>query len=193
MKQNERTRFYQLLKTLNNKKLKKWYKLKDLVELKNISYKSLKNMVKDIYEKNKAKGLIFKKGRRYYISYRLLDEFELKQPRKNKSHTWYSHNWESNISYTTKDYYDLEYHQELIKIIKEATPTVNYLSTIEEDKKERLHVHMLADEKHEVLKPILNKVLQFYLEDDFSLYCEKVQLRGPSVDYLTKNPQKLNY
>ena len=188
---NEKQKFYELLKNSNDKKMKKWYKLNDLVELKNISYRSLKNMVIPIYKKHKSTGLIYKKGRRYYISYQIIDEFELKQPRKNKTLTWYSYNWETNISYSTKDRYDIEYHEELIRQIEKATMTVNYLSAIEEDSSGRLHVHMLADMEAEVLKPFLKRILNHYLEEDYSLYCEPVQLRGVSVDYLIKNPQKL--
>lgn len=189
--EQEKEKFYDHLKRSNDKKLKRWYKLKDLVGLKNISYKSLKNMIKPIYDKYQKTGLIYKKGRRYYISYKILDEFELKQPRKQKAKTWYSMAWRTNISYSTKERYDRDYHSEIIKQIEKATLTVNYLSAIEEDKSGRLHVHMLADWNPEALRPVIKKILDFYLEHEYSFYCEPVQLRGPSVDYLIKNPQKL--
>jgi hypothetical protein len=191
--ENEKEKFFQLLKDNNDKKLKKWYKLKDIVGLKNISYKSLKNMIKPIYQKHSKTGLIYKKGRRYYISYKLLDEFCLKQPRNGNKETWYSMDWLANISYTTKDHYDKAYHTEIIRQIKNTTITVNYLSAIEEDKSGRLHVHMLADWHPEILKPAIDKILNFYLEGDYNLYCEPIQLKGACVDYLIKNPQKLIY
>ena len=185
----EDDKYNAIIKEINNKKFKKWYKLKDLVELKNISYKSLKNMVQKIYKTYNPKGLIHKRGRRYYISYRILDKFELKQPRKNKRKTWYSHDWKTNISYSTKDYYNISYHKEVINIIKNLSPTINYLSIIEEDKSGRLHVHMIADETKDKIKPIVKSVLATLLDKDYSLYCENIILRGSSVDYLIKNPQ----
>lgn len=192
--ESEKEKFYEILKENNNKKnLKRWYKLKDLVKLKSIGYKSLKNMVPSIYKTYHPTGLIYKKGRRYYISYKLIDKFQLKQPRKNKLPTWYSFDWQTNISYSTKDFYDKAYHEEIIRQIQSATLTVNYLSSIEEDDNGRLHVHMLADWKPEILKPVINNILKFYIEQDYSLYCEPAQLKGASVDYLLKNPQKLIY
>ncbi|RKS56177.1 hypothetical protein BC962_1157 [Gillisia mitskevichiae] len=188
---SEKEKFYQLMKESNNTRLKKWYKLNDLVGLKNISYKSLKNMVKPIYDKHSKTGLIYKRKGRYFISYKILDEFSLKQPRKCSELNWYSNNWEANISYTTKDKYDLNYHEEIIKQIKSATLTVKYLVAIEADKSGRLHVHMLADCAPELIKTTLTNLLKHYLEEDFNLYCEPVQLKGASVDYLIKNPQKL--
>lgn len=189
--EKEKERFYDILKESNDRRLKRWYKLNDLVPLKNISYKSLKNMVGPIYEKYNKTGLIYKKGRRYYISYKLIDQFNLKQPRKRKDITWYGMDWLANISYTTKDHYDLEYHTEIIKQIKDTTITVNYLSAIEQDKSGRLHVHMLADWNPETLKPVINKILKFYMESDYNLYCEPCQLKGASLDYLIKNPKSL--
>ncbi len=185
----EKRKFYELVRKSNKNTFKKWYKLKDLVELKNISYKSLKNMVKSIYEKHSKTGLIYKKGRRYYISYLILDEFSLKQPRKNKSLNWYSHNWLANISYSTKEFYDLDYHEFIINKIREIFPKVNFLSAVEEDSKSRLHVHMLADKEPAFLKNIIESILTYFIGKEYSFYCEEVQLKGASIDYLRKQTQ----
>lgn len=191
--ESEKERFYELLKESNDKRLKRWYKLKDLVVLKDISYKSLKKMIKPLYLKHSKTGLIYKKGRRYYISYKVLDEFVLKHPRKEKIPNWYNYDWRANISYTTRDKYDLSYHEEIIKQIENATITVNFLSAIEEDLSGRLHVHMLADWDAEVLQPVINNILKFYLGNEYSFYCKPVELKSASIDYLLKNPQKLIY
>lgn len=180
-----------LIKTINQNRYNKWYCLKDLVSIKNISYKSLKNMIKKIFEKYEPKGTIKKVKGKYQIHYSILDAFKLKQPRRNKSPTIYSHNWKSNIVWTTKDYYDRDYHQYLINHLKVITPKVNYLETIEYDKQDRLHVHLLADDEPEVLKPIIAALMQDFLDDDrnYRIYCESVINTGCSVDYLLKNQQ----
>lgn len=179
-----------LIKQINQNKYDKWYSLKDLVAIKNISYKSLKNMVKRIFDKYHSQGTIKKEKGRYHIHYSILDAFKLKQPR-NKTTTIHSHKWLSNIVWTTRDYYDCDYHQYLIYCLKVLTPDVNYLEAIEYDKHDRLHVHLLADKEPEVLKPIIKAMLDQYLDDDrsYRLYCESVLNVGCSVDYLLKGRQ----
>lgn len=187
-KEIEKKRFDEMIKAKNDKKLDIWYSLKDLVELKGISYRSLKNMVKDVYAKHKEQGSIYKQSGRYYIKYTLLDAFELKQPRKT---TVYSHFWKANISYTTKDFYEMEYHQQIVGEIKDRTAEVNYLESIELDDSERYHVHMVADFEPKYLKPIINGVLEKYLDSaqNYRLYCEPVQNKACTINYLMKNPQ----
>lgn len=187
-KEIEKKRFDEVIKAKNDTKLNIWYSLKDLVELKGISYRSLKNMVKDVFVKHKEQGSIYKQSGRYYIKYTLLDAFELKQPRKT---TLYSHHWKSNISYTTKDFYELEYHQQIVGEIKHKTTEVNYLETIEQDGSNRYHVHMVADYEPKYLKPIIDEILKKYLDGskNYRLYCEPVQNKACSINYLLKNPQ----
>ena len=186
--EKDRSRFNKIIKDKNDMKLDIWYSLKDLVEVKGISYRSLKYMVKPIYAKYKDQGSIYKKGRRYYIKYNLLDAFELKQPRKK---TVYSHHWKSNISYTTKDYYSVDYHNKVIEEIKNETHEVNYLDAIELDKSGRCHVHMIADYEPKYLKPIIDQILKKYMEDcsNYRLYCEPIQNKACTINYLMKNPQ----
>lgn len=185
----EKIKFNSLVRQLNNRRYKKSYKLKDLVEVLGISYKSLKNMVGEIYNKYEAHGLILKEGRSYQIHYSMLDKFKLIQPRKT---TIYSHEWKSNISWSTKNKYDKKYHEWLISELKKRTIDVNYIHTIEYDENKRLHVHMLADYEPEQLEPTINDLLTFYLENEYRLYCNKVNNKGSSVDYLIKNPQEIN-
>lgn len=186
--EKDRIRFNEIIRDKTNKKLDIWYCLKDLVEIKGISYRSLKSMVKPIYTKYKEQGSIYKKSGRYYIKYTLLDAFELKQPRKT---TIYSYNWKSNISYTTKDSYSIEYHQKIIDDIKSETSDVKYIESIELDKSNRYHVHMIADYKPKYLKPIIAEVLNKYLDNsnNYRLYCEPVHNKACSINYLIKNPQ----
>lgn len=188
-KEIDKKRFDEVIKAKNDEKLDIWYSLKDLVELKGISYRSLKNMVKDVYEKHSDQGSIYKKGRRYFIKYTLLDAFELKQPRK---YTVYSYPWKSNISYTTLDRYDFEYHQQIVNEITGATPEVNYVYATELDKSERNHVHLMADYEPKYIKPIINRILEKYLDStqNYRLYCEPVQNKACSINYLIKNPKK---
>ncbi|MCM4151544.1 hypothetical protein DHD05_08080 [Arenibacter sp. N53] len=180
-----------LIKVINQNRYDKWYSLKDLVAIKNISYKSLKNMVKSIFDKYHPQGTIKKEKGRYHIHYSILDAFKLKVPRRNKSPTIYSHNWKSNIVWTTRDYYDRDYHQYLINHLKVLTSDVNYLEAIEYDNQDRLHVHLLADVEPKAIKPVLEALLQTFLDDDrsYRIYCESVANTGCSVDYLLKGQQ----
>jgi hypothetical protein len=187
-KENIKEDYQELVKQLNNTKYNNWYKLKDLVVILNISYKSLKNMVGKVYEKNNPLGTIRKEGRRYYIHYSILDCFKLKQPRVT---TIYSHDWKSNISWTTKDYYDMNYHKYLINHLKINCKGVNFIETIELDKNGRYHTHILADAEPKEIKPIIENLLNVCLDNYkfYRLYCEDVNNIGCSVDYLLKNPQ----
>ncbi|MGY0391739.1 hypothetical protein ACW5R3_04135 [Bizionia sp. KMM 8389] len=181
-------KYNSLAKQINSKRYNKWYKLKDLVEIKAISYKSLKNMVKDIYDKYHELGIIKKESGRYFIHYTLLDKFKLKRPRQT---TIYSHEWKSNISWTTKEFYSKEYHEFLVSELKKRTDGINYIYSIEKDKKDRYHVHMLADSDAKTLRKIIYELLKFYIENgkEFRLYCQSINNIGSSVDYLIKNPQ----
>lgn len=187
-KENIKKEFNKIIKNVNSKKYNKWYTLKDLVTIKNISYKSLKNMVKEVYDIYNPQGTIRKEGRRYYIHYTLLDAFRLKRPRET---TIYSHFWLSNISWSTKDFYDKNYHQYLVAQLKLLIPNTNIISTIELSKNGRYHVHLLADSQPEDIEPIIESLLDFYLDSNknYKLYCKSVYNTGSSVDYLLKNPQ----
>lgn len=183
-------KFNEIIKSKNDEKIDIWYSLKDLVELKSISYRSLKSMVKDVYDKYHDQGAIYKTKGRYFIKYNLLDAFELKQPRKT---TEYSHFWKANISYTTKDFYELEYHQQIISEVKDRTAEVNYMETIEKDKSGRYHVHMVADCEPKYLEPIIGEILDKYLDSNrnYKLYCEPVQNKACTINYLIKNRNQL--
>jgi len=185
----DKIKFNEIIKKKNDTKLDIWYCLKDLVEIKGISYRSLKNMVKPIHEKYKDQGAIYKKQGRYFIKYTLLDAFELKQPRKT---TIYSYDWKSNISYTTRDHYSLEYHQKIVDEIKKETQEVNYLYAIEQDKSDRFHVHMIGDYEPKYVEPIITNILDKYLENEenYRLYCQPVFNKACSINYLIKNPQQ---
>lgn len=184
----EKEEFNILVKKLNDRRYQKWYKLKDLVELKGISYKSLKNMVGGIYKKYEPHGTIKKVSGVYQIHYTLLDKFKLIKPRKT---TVYSHNWKANISWSTKAFYTKSYHDHLVSELIKGTGNVNYMYSIEKDEKGRFHVHMLADAEPAILKPTIHKLLMLCIGDDkeFRLYCERTNNIGSSVDYLIKNPQ----
>lgn len=181
-------KYNNLAKQINSNRYNKWYTLKDLVELKGISYKSLKNMVRDIYDKYHVLGNIKKEKGRYSIHYTLLDKFKLKKPRKT---TIYSYEWKSNISWTTKEFYSKSYHEFLVLELKKRTEGVNYIYSIEKDKKDRYHVHMLADEEAKVLRKKIYDLMTLYIENgkEFRLYCHPINNIGSSVDYLIKNPQ----
>ena len=168
----------------------KYYNLKEISELKKISYKSCKNMVQTIHLKNRDDGTIFKKGKKYCISHKLLDQFELKQRRVNSDYTAYSYPWQSNISWTTKDYYSEAYHIQIFNTLREKTPDIG---CVEVDTSGRNHVHLLSNGDPQHLKPILASLLDDYLDDDryYRLYCETVINRGASVEYLKKNPLRL--
>jgi len=189
--ENIKHEFNRLVKQLNQRKYNRWYTLKDLVELKAISYKSLKNMVGEIYRKYEPQGTIRKEGRRYYIHYSILHAFQLKQPRLT---TIYSHQWKSNISWTTKEFYDKEYHEYLISVLKNKTKGVNYFFAIELDKNNRHHVHILADAEPNEMRLIVLELMEFYIGNKYyyKYYCEPVYNTGCSVDYLIKNPQEIN-
>lgn len=189
--ENIKHQFNKLIKQLNQRKYNRWYNLKDLVELKAISYKSLKNMVGEIYRKYEPQGTIKKIGRSYSIHYSILDAFKLKQPRVT---TIYSHEWKSNISWTTREFYDKEYHEYLISVLKNKTKGVNYFFAIELDSHNRNHVHILADAEPNELRSTIYQLMEFYIgnKNYYKYYCEPVYNTGSSVDYLIKNPQEIN-
>ncbi|CAM4111549.1 hypothetical protein [Gillisia hiemivivida] len=180
-----------IIKNIYDNKFQKWFKLKDIVKLKNISYRSLKGMVAKVYNKYNDQGLIYRKGRRYYISYRILDSFKLEKPRKKR--TIYDYEWKTNVSWTTLDFYDLEYHTTLFDEVKTTLSDVHFIGCVESDASGKNHVHILADHDTKYLRKPLKKILDQYLDDTrhYRLYCEQVNNIGGSVDYLMKNPQKL--
>lgn len=171
----------------------KYYNLKQAGKLLNISYRSMKILVKPIYQEHQGSGNIYKSGGMYFISYRLLDLFKLLKRRKNSALTIYSHEWTSNISWTTVDFYGETYHTQIFEDLKALTPEVNYLGCVELDKNGRNHIHLLADTEPQQLRPILSSILNDYLDSDkfYRVYCEDVKNKGASVEYLLKNPQLL--
>lgn len=173
----------------------KRYTLKEAGILLNISYRTMKYRAQSIYEKYLSSDLIFKRGKSYSISYKLLDEFQLLKRRKDKPTTLFSHEWVTNISWTTRDFYEASYHSQLFEDLQSLAPDVHMIGCVEIDNNGRNHVHLLADAQPYQIKSKLEAVLNDYLDDDryYRLYCKEARNRAKSIEYFLKNPVlKLN-
>ena len=179
--------FKEIINNVNDSRAKIYYQLNQLEYMTGMSERSLKYRMKIIKEKYaNIPTLLHRKGRAYQIHYTIVYEF---MPKYKKSQTTITnHNWETLLTWNTKDNYDVKYHVQLINEVKENLPSVNIGYVIETDGRGFNHVHAVTDGHKESVEKTVNLILIKYIDrSQYRCQIEKINNNGSIISYLKKS------
>ncbi len=176
----------QIINKINDNRAKIYYQLNQLEQITGMSTRSLKYRMKEVKIKyNNIPSLLYRVGRAWQIHYTIINEFFPKY--KKKQTTINNHKWETMLTWNTKDSYDVNYHVQLIKEIKQELPSVNIGYVVESDGRGVNHLHAITDGYKDEVEVAVVGVLNKYIES--SLYRNKVEeinSNSSTTSYLKK-------
>lgn len=147
----------------NENRLKLFYSLTELTEITGLKTRALKYRMLEVKKKyNNIPNLLCKEGRTWKIHYSIIDNFLPKYTLK--SNTVLSENWQSTSSWNTRDSYSLDYHIQLVNEIKTQLPKHQIAYTIEVDKRNIYHVHLISSASKDELSNVVENVIKKYLD-----------------------------
>lgn len=186
-KTNMKTEFKKLVNETNDGRVKIYYQLNQLESITGMSPRSLKYRMKIVKEKYKdMPSLLRRTGRAWEIHYTLIDQF-LPKYKKNQTNI-FNHKWETLVTWNTLDNYDVLYHIQLIKEVKEQLPSANIAYVVEKDERGVNHIHAITDEFKGNVEVAVAKVLGKYIaKKDFRSQIEKINNNTSITSYLRKN------
>ena len=172
---------------INNGRAKIYYQLNQLEEITGLSTRTLKYRMKLVKEKyTNVPSLLRRHGKAWQIHYTLIDEF-LPKYKKNQT-TITNHKWETLVTWTTKDSYDVNYHVQLIREVKQELPSVNIGYVIEVDGRGVNHLHAVTDGYKDSVEIAVSEVLKKYIEfGQYRTQIEKINNNGSTISYLKKS------
>lgn len=172
---------------INGTRSKIFYRLNQLNNMTGMSERSLKyrmKIIKEIYKD--VPSLLRRTGRSWEIHYTLIDQF-LPKYKKNQTNLT-NHKWETLVTWNTLDNYDVLYHIQLIKEVKEQLPSANIAYVVEKDERGVNHIHAITDEFKDNLEVAVAAVLEKYLaKKDYRSQIEKINNKNSITSYLRKN------
>jgi hypothetical protein len=179
----------ELLNEANEGRIKLYYNLAELETLTGMCSRALKYRMLDVKKKYKdVPMLLSKKYRQWYIHYTLVDEFKPKYKTKNRTVATYD--LKTLATWNPKYNYDVKYHLQLIKEIKESLPAKLITYTVETDNRGYNHTHLVSDadvyEVHCAIEKTLNKYLLNKGEIQFKI--EPITNKYSTVEYIKKAP-----
>ncbi|UJH90942.1 hypothetical protein LZ575_19980 [Antarcticibacterium sp. 1MA-6-2] len=129
-------------------------------------------------------SLLYKKDNKWYIHRQLLQEFV---PIKRRTKTLFNKDWNTLVTWITRENYDGEYHVQLATEIKEAFPNGNFDYVIEQTKGGINHTHLVSDLSVQELKKPVDEIINNYIpKTDYRLQVEKVKSRALTRNYMDK-------
>lgn len=177
----------QIINKINDNRAKVYYQLNQLEQITGMSPRSLKYRMKEVKNKyTNIPSLLYKDGRAWQIHYTIINEFF---PKYNKKQTSIdNHKWETIVTWNTKDGYDVNYHIQLIKEVKQILPQVNMGYVIERDGRGVNHLHALTDGSMSEVEVAVVGVLNKYIEpNQYYFDVENINNRSSSTSYLKKS------
>ncbi len=181
--------FNRLINQTNETRVKIHYTLAELESLTGMSLRALKYRMLEVKEKYKeVPSLLSKKYRKWQIHYTIVDEFKPKYNTKNR--TIETFDLKSIATWNPKYNYDVKYHLQLIKEIKEQLPQNVLTYTVEVDARGINHSHIVTDAETFILNNAINTTLRKYLLDksDVQIKVEPIKNKFSTVEYIKKAP-----
>jgi hypothetical protein len=169
----------------------KYYQLNQLMNITGLSERMLKYRMLKVKDKYKNfKELLFRKSNKWQIHHSILNEFmpirkKVIQPSK-------SVDWVCFVTWNTIDNYDMDYHVELLKLIKEKLPSGSKIKfVIEKDKRDVNHVHFLTNATvNETIKCVNQVLNQFFNWYEIMTKVTEINSLDSVQNYLAKAPLK---
>lgn len=129
-------------------------------------------------------SLLFKKDNQWFIHRQLLQEFV---PKKRRTKTIFNKQWNTLATWITLDNYDIAYHEQLVKEIKEALPKGNFDYVVEQTKAGINHTHLVCDLSVQELEKPVGEIINNYIpKTDYRLQIEKVKASALARIYMDK-------
>jgi hypothetical protein len=133
--------------------------------------------------------LLNKEGKRWQIHYSLVNQFMPKN--KCKSNPISNENWKCFATWNPHKNYDIEYHYELIKEIKQELPEFKIKYAVELDNRGYNHTHFICDAPTSKTKKIVQSVLYKYFSwNEIIFQVGEINNQFNSMRYIIKAPLK---
>jgi hypothetical protein len=167
-----------------------YYQLKQLEQVTGLSKRMLQYKMPKVEKKYKGNTeLLNKKGRSWRIHFSIVNEFMPINKRKNNPIS--NDDWKCFVTWNPHKNYDIDYHYELIKEIKEQLPENKIKYAIEHDNRGNNHTHFIIDASTNKTKRIVESVINKYFSWYEIIYqVADINNKFSSMRYLTKAPIK---
>lgn len=182
-------RYKELINQTNESRIKLFYNIAELEKLTGMSTRALKYRMLDVKEKYRdVTSLLHKRHRQWQIHYTIVDEFKPKYNTKGRSIETFD--LKTIATWNPKYNYDVKFHLQLIKEIKEQLPTNLLTYTVELDSRGYNHTHMVSDadlnQVHTAINSTLNKYLLGKSEIQFDI--DYIKNKFSTIEYIKKAP-----
>lgn len=169
----------------DNLKNKKYYTSPEVMEKMGICLRTFRYRIAKLRIKYaNVPSLLYKENNKWYIHRQLLKEFV---PKKRRTKTIYNKDWNTIVTWNTRDKYDIAYHQQLAKEIKEAFPKGNFDYVVEQTKGGTNHTHLVCDLSVEELEEPVDEIINNYIpKKEYRLQIEKIKASALARLYMDK-------
>jgi hypothetical protein len=169
----------------------KYYQLNQLMSITGLSQRMLKYRMLKVKDKYKDfKELLFRKSNKWQIHHSIINEF---MPlRKKVISLSNSTDWICFVTWNTIENYQIDYHVQLLKLIKEKLPLGTKIKyVIEKDKRGVNHVHFLTNATiNETIKCVNQVLYQFFNWYEIMTKVTEINDLDSVQNYLAKAPIK---
>lgn len=182
-------KFYDLIDETNENRIKVYYCLSELEKITGMSPRALKYRMLEVKRKYcDVPSLLSKKDRKWQIHYTIVDEFKPKYNTKNR--TIETFNLKSIATWNPKYNYDVKYHIELIKEIKQQLPKNILIYTVEVDSRGINHTHLVTDaETNELNKAVMTTLKKYILDkNEIQVKVDIIINKFSTIEYIKKAP-----
>jgi hypothetical protein len=176
-----------IINEINKTRIKIYYNLNELTTITGLKTRALKYRMLDVKEKySDVPNLLRKEGRTWKIHYTLVIEFMPKYTTTTR--TIYNQKWISTSTWNPKNNYTIDYHKQLVDEVKAQLPEHKIAYTIEIDKRNVHHVHLMSTADTINLANAVEKVLSQYLDlmKECMVQTNKIHNKYSLFEYLRK-------
>lgn len=177
----------QIEKHYSTLKRTRYYSTTQVIEMVGICKRTMRSRIKELKEKYKnIPSKLYMKDNKWYVERSIVHLFLPKY--KSRISTVYNQNWQSFITWITKDAYDKEYHYRLIAEVQYQFPEGRFMWVIEQTNNGVNHAHLVSDLSPEDMQKTIHSVLNRYIPaTEFRLEVAPIRDRINVIDYMLKD------
>lgn len=179
----------ELINETNSKRIKVFFNLSELKTITGLSARALKYRMLLVKRKYcNIPALLTKKNNKWEIHYTIIQDF-LPKYKTTKSNI-YNYDWRSVASWNPLADYDVQYHVEIVKQIKEQLPKITIAYAVEQDGRGVNHTHIVANVDVDILNNAVVSTILKYIDrsTDCKILVEPIQNKYCAIEYLKKAP-----
>ncbi|MBZ9630536.1 hypothetical protein LB465_07065 [Salegentibacter sp. LM13S] len=165
----------------------RYYSTTQIIDMVGICKRTMRSRIKLLKEKFKnVPSKLYKENNKWYIERSIVHLFLPKY--KSRTSTVYNQNWQTFITWITKDAYDKEYHYRLIAEVQYQFPEGKFMWVIEQTENGVNHVHMVSDLPTKDIQKTINAVLNRYIPaTEYRLEVAPIRNKINVIDYMLKD------